>query len=46
MAGFYYDTGLVNEDYPIVHGWPGKYVPIPIHTVPEQRDPVVSLSLK
>lgn len=47
LLGFYQTVNATpNEDYPTVPGWPRGYVPVPIHTVPEHWDPVVSFLIE
>lgn len=43
MVGFYpRNSGVADEDYPDVVGWPTGFTFVPIHTVMEGADPVVS----
>ncbi len=42
MMGFYASGDARKDvDYPSVVGWPGSFVPVPIHAVPNQLDPMV-----
>jgi hypothetical protein len=46
MIGFYpKSSGVPDEDFPDVVGWPSGFTFVPIHTVPETADPVVSFWL-